>query len=92
MKKLEMHKEIGKELAALYESKNHDYGDSFGRTFRDYGMIMVCVRLDDKMNRLRTITTENAMVADETIEDTLMDLANYAIMALIEKRMEKEPQ
>ena len=89
MKKVEMHASICKELTDLYERKNHDYGDSFAKSFDEYGMTMPCIRLEDKLNRLKALTkNKQQMVDDEGIEDTLMDLANYAIMTLVE--MEKD--
>lgn len=89
MKKAEIHKQICGELTALYERKNHDYGDSFARTYREFGLTMTCIRLDDKLQRLKTLTKGAAQVVDETIDDTLADLANYAIMTLIERRLEQ---
>lgn len=73
-------------MNGLYERKNHDYGDSFGKSFVEYGMAMPCIRLEDKLNRLKALTKADAEVMDETIDDTLMDLANYAIMTLVERR------
>ena len=88
MDKSSKHMEICKELNNLYRRKNHDYGDSFGKGFKEYGMVMPVIRLEDKLNRLKTlIKAENKV--DESIEDTLMDLSNYAIMTLIELK-EKE--
>lgn len=90
--KTELHARICSELTALYERKNHDYGDSFGKSFVEYGMAMPCIRLEDKLNRLKALTRNgNQQVSDESIDDTLMDLANYAIMTLVERRM-KESQ
>lgn len=84
MGKESKHMEICKELNSLYTRKNHDYGDSFGKSFKEYGMTMVCIRLEDKLNRLKSLTKKDGKVKDESIEDTLMDLANYSIMTLIE--------
>lgn len=82
---IEKHTTICKKLTEIYEKKNHDYGDSFHKTFEEWGMPMVCIRLSDKVNRLSVLSkTLRSMVVGESIEDTLMDLANYAIMALIE--------
>ena len=89
MKKAEIHKQICGELTALYERKNHDYGDSFARTYQEFGLTMSCIRLDDKLQRLKTLSKSAAQVGDETIDDTLADLANYAIMTLIERRLEQ---
>ena len=90
-KKVSVHACICSELTALYERKNHDYGDSFGKSFAEYGMAMPCIRLEDKLNRLKALTRGNKQqVWDESIEDTLVDLANYAIMTVIERRLEAE--
>lgn len=82
---VKMHKSICEELNKLYEDKNHDYGDSFQKSFDEWGMVMPCIRLDDKLNRLKNLIKSDAKV-DESIDDTLMDLANYAIMTLISRR------
>lgn len=87
--KPEMHEIICNELTALYRRKNADYGDSFGKSYKEYGTYMPCIRLEDKLNRLKSLAKNTAQVADESIEDTLSDLANYAIMTIIEMRMEK---
>lgn len=83
--KVAIHASICSDLTALYERKNHDYGDSFGKGFAEYGMTMPCIRLEDKLNRLKSLLKSGAQV-DESIDDTLMDLANYAIMTLIERK------
>ena len=85
MNKVEMHRNICEGLTALYERKNHDYGDSFAKSYREYGMTMPCIRLEDKLNRLKTLIKNESLVSDESIEDTLLDLANYAIMTVIER-------
>lgn len=84
----ERHHRICGLLTDIYEKKNADYGDSFAKSYREYGLTMACIRLEDKLNRLKALRTKDAMVDDETIEDTLMDLANYAIMTLIERGMD----
>ena len=84
--KVRKHERICKELNDIDARKNKDYGDSFGRSFAEYGMTMPCIRLDDKLQRLKNLTRNgSASVNDESIEDTLLDLANYAIMTLIER-------
>lgn len=82
------HHNICSELTDLYARKNADYGDSFGKSYQEYGLAAPCLRLDDKLNRLKSLRTKESQVTDESIDDTLMDLANYAIMTLIERRME----
>ena len=83
-------KNIVDKLLSIYIDKNHDYGDSFGDTFKKLGIISAVTRITDKTNRLISLSTKEAKVNDESIEDTLMDLANYAIMTLIELRGESD--
>lgn len=84
MSKVDKHAQICKSLNELYARKNADYGDSFGKSFTEYGLTMACIRLEDKLNRIKALRTREAQVSDESIADTLMDLANYSIMTLIE--------
>jgi hypothetical protein len=71
---------IQKEALSIFTKKNHDYGDSFAT----YGPTGVIVRIGDKIQRLHSITRKGiAMVNDESIRDTLMDLHNYCAMAIM---------
>ena len=92
MTKVERHAQICNYLTNLYEKKNNDYNDSFGKSYVEYGMAMPCIRLEDKLNRLKALTVHNHKqeVMDEGIIDTLEDLANYAIMTIIEMDIENE--
>lgn len=85
-----MHKEICNLLNETYEKKNHDYGDSFGETFNKLGIISAITRISDKYNRLVSLCMlpeEERMVKDESITDTLIDMANYCIMTVIETEL-----
>ena len=83
--KVQLHKEICIEINELYAKKNHDYGDSFHQTCVEEGMAMARIRLGDKFNRFKTLSRGNEQkVNDESIRDTLIDLANYAIMTVLE--------
>lgn len=83
--KVKRHYDICAGLNELYERKNHDYGDSFHQTFVEEGLAMPRIRLGDKFSRFKTLSRgENAKVTDESIRDTLLDLANYAIMTVLE--------
>lgn len=87
MNRVEKHMGICKELNKVYEQKNHDYGNSFGDTYNKLGIISAITRITDKYNRLVSLSTkseEERLVKDETIKDTLLDMANYCIMTLIE--------
>ena len=56
MDKIEKHQEILNQIHTLYINKNHDYGDSVHDTYLKYGLISFLVRLEDKLNRARTIS------------------------------------
>lgn len=82
-------RDITSKMADVYAAKNHDYGDSFAR-LRERYPTSILIRLGDKLNRLHTLLTgETAQVKDESIDDTLLDLANYAVMELVERKMDK---
>jgi len=83
----EKHKQICEKLNEIYQAKNRDYGNSFGEMYKKLGIISAITRIGDKYNRLVSLCTKpesERQVKDETIKDTLMDLANYAIMTIIE--------
>lgn len=89
MTKAEQHAGICLELNETYKKKNHDYGDSFADTYQKLGIISAVTRITDKVNRLTglcTKPTEERKVLDESIEDTLLDTANYCIMTVMELR------
>ena len=91
MDNVKRHEEICQFLNALYAKKNADYGDSFHKTYLDYGIAMPLIRLDDKLSRLKSLYKKgNRQVQDESIRDTLLDLANYAIMTAMELAREAE--
>lgn len=88
--KEQVHKELLDTMHDIYVKKNHDYGDSVHETYERYGMTSFLVRMEDKMNRIRTLDgTNDVKVSDERMEDTLLDLANYAILAIIELKRDK---
>lgn len=82
-------KEITEEMNNLYEAKNHDYGNSFSKTYEEYGLLALIIRLEDKLNRLKTLEKTDISVKNESKRDTLMDIANYAVLGIIELEKEK---
>lgn len=77
--------DVTTELRNIYDAKNRDYGNSFSESFREEGMAMVRIRIGDKFNRLKNLTRgAQQRVKDESVRDTLLDLANYAIMTIME--------
>lgn len=84
--KEDIHQEICKQMHNTYRRKNHDYGDSFATLRQEYPNAIL-IRLGDKYNRLKALMSgEVAQVKDESIDDTLLDLANYCILELVERR------
>ena len=74
---------IVKEMTELYAKKNHDYGNSFDEGCDKIGMGYPLGRLLDKMNRLiACMGKEDKMQINESIDDTLTDLACYSVMTL----------
>lgn len=88
----EMFKDIVDEMHEIYIAKNSDYGSSVSDTYKDFGLVSFLVRMQDKMNRLKTLNNKESLVKDEKIEDTLLDLANYSILALIELRLDNRKE
>jgi hypothetical protein len=80
MDRVEQMKQIQSEGLALFTKKNADYGDAFAK----YGVIGVLMRIEDKIQRSLSISKNGVnLVKDEGIKDTLLDLHNYAAMALM---------
>ena len=80
MNRIEQMKIIQKEAFELFIKKNIDYGDAFAK----YGVIGVLMRIEDKLHRSMSITKNGVnLINDEGMRDTLIDLHNYAAMALM---------
>ena len=89
--------ELAKEMVALHDRKNSDYGNAFGNTYQEFakkskemanGYALGSIK--NKVNRLTTLMSGQKAQVDESIEDSLIDLASYAIMTLVELRNLKE--
>jgi len=81
---------VQKEGLDLFIKKNTDYGDAFA----NYGPIGVIVRMGDKIQRLISVTNSGVnLINTESLRDTLIDLHNYAAMAIMlidENKSKKE--
>jgi len=78
--RVEQMKLVQTEGLELFKRKNQDYGDAFA----EYGVVGVLVRMGDKIKRLQSISNNKiALVNDEKMRDTLIDLHNYAGMAIM---------
>lgn len=84
--KIQKHKALCAELNEIYTKKNNDYGDAFSKTYKDLGIVSAITRISDKYNRLCSLALSDKpmMVNDENIIDTLLDMANYCIMTVME--------
>ena len=85
MTQTEHFRKVAEELGNLYEAKNKAYGNSFGDTFQKLGIISAVTRISDKYNRLCNLATHPDIDnIGESLDDTLRDLAIYAIMTIVE--------
>ena len=89
--KSEMYNEILEELRKTYEAKNSDYGDSVGDTYKKFGDVSFLTRITDKYNRILSLSDrgECGQVRDESLDDTILDMANYCILWLVERAAKK---
>ena len=92
MTKPERHLALCKALNETYAAKNADYGDSFHLTWVEEGAAAARIRLTDKLNRFKRLSRsrQEQQVADESLRDTLLDMANYALMTVLELDEEEE--
>lgn len=83
--KLEVLKKLHAQEEALYAERNEKYGDSFSKTYAKRGPTALIIRLEDKLSRADYLLSNGLMSSDgESVIDTLMDLANYANMGIME--------
>lgn len=89
---VDRHKELLDELNDLYARKNQDYGNSFDESLDEDGLLVLKIRLGDKYKRFSTLINQKNEVIDESMRDTLIDLANYALMGVMwmDKNEEEE--
>ena len=87
MDRLDIYQYILNNLEETYKAKNNDYGNSVADTYKKFGDLSFLVRITDKYNRLLTLCNPNneQKVKDEKIDDTILDLANYCLLWLVEK-------
>lgn len=83
---LEYHQTLCARMTDITTRKNNDYGgatDPF-KNFREFGQLGILVRMSDKWARIKTALKERRelMVADESIDDTILDLANYCLLLM----------
>lgn len=90
-KEIEEFERLTRMMAETFKKKRHDYGQSTTETFKKFGPVSMLTRMHDKMARLDRILGQDIgrAIKSESVEDTLMDLANYALITIIELGKEK---
>ena len=82
---IDLFREITEEMAEVIANKREDYGQTTTDTFNKFGPVSLLIRMHDKLGRLDNLLCfTNKNPKNEAIQDTLLDLANYAIIAYIE--------
>lgn len=87
MVKKDLYNSIIKDMSKTYEAKNADYGDSVGDTYNKFGDVSFLTRITDKYNRILSLSDKGSCgeVKDESLDDTILDLANYCVLWLVER-------
>ena len=77
-------KEITDKMFEPFKAKNHDYGSSFSNLFNECGMTYAYGHMAEKLERVKSLMKDDAKVKGESMKDSLYDLANYAILTIME--------
>ena len=77
-------KEITDKMFETFKAKNHDYGSSFSNLFKECGMTYAYGHMAEKLERVKSLMKDEAKVKCEGMKDSLLDLANYAILTVME--------
>jgi hypothetical protein len=86
------YEKIVKETMELCKRKNQDYGCSVQDTYEKFGDLSYLTRIADKFNRLCTLITNKEQAVDESIDDTIKDLGNYAFLWMASRSLNKEKE
>ena len=84
--KIQEFKNRTQEMLDTYSRKNVDYDDAFTKSLEEDGLLVAKIRLGDKYKRFSALIKQENLVKDESIEDTLLDMASYAIMTVMFNR------
>ena len=84
--KIQEFKNITQEMLETYSRKNVDYDDAFTKSLEEDGLLVAKIRLGDKYKRFSALIKQENLVKDESIQDTLLDMASYAIMTVMFNR------
>lgn len=82
---------LTRQMLETFKKKNADYGDSTTQTFKEFGLTSYAIRLNDKLNRVKSFCKKGVLeVKEEKIIDTLMDMSAYCLLAVMDIKNQKE--
>lgn len=89
---VDLFRELTENMADIFAGKRADYGQTTTETFEKFGAVSLLIRMHDKLGRLDNLLRdrEKYVPVNESVQDTLIDLANYAIIAYIELEKAKK--
>ena len=90
----ELNDEVGfnrviEDMKRTHEAKNHDYGNSFSEIYKKRGDAYAISRIEEKIKRADVLLEKEAKVNDESLDDSILDAANYLVMWYVERQKEK---
>lgn len=81
------------EMCDTFKSKNADYGNSFSQLYQEFGdngIITAAVQISHKYHRFMNLIKGTPAKVNESLRDTLLDLANYCVLTVMELDKAKE--
>lgn len=93
--KMDACRALMKKMEEILDAKGRDYSGTQDAmsNFKDFGWKGILVRIGDKFHRVKNLSKQQTQaVLGESIEDTLLDMANYCILALVMKEEEEGPK
>ena len=83
-------RDIAEKQIRLYETKNADYGNDADKLYESYGLTYYLIMLEQKLLRIKNLNNKTDEANNESIEDSLLDMSNYAILAVESMRKESK--
>ena len=87
---MEEYKKIVTETMNLCEKKNKDYRNATDESFKQFGDVSYQVRCFDKWSRINTLLKNGKAEVSESLEDSLLDLANYLFLWVTSRRLNEK--
>ena len=80
---------VTEDMKRTHEAKNHDYGNSFSEIYKKRGDAYAISRIEEKIKRADVLLEKEAKVNDESLDDSILDAANYLVMWYVERQKDK---